>query len=182
VRKRLQNCAISVPPSPLFKAVRGHMMLARRFSVAAAPGVTPSSVISFISSQWPDHPVPGISCHEVSSSHCVLSHTVPPSAIRPGGYISGPTQFALVDIGMWASVFGLKGLEPMALTSELSIRYTRPAVGTTLWTRIDVESAGGRSVVMSGRVWTDDAKRPTAVAQGTYVMPRKGSSASASAS
>lgn len=42
---------------------------------------------------------------------------------RIGGYISGPTQFALADVAMWIAVFGAKGFNEMAMTSELSIRY-----------------------------------------------------------
>lgn len=77
---------------------------------------------------------------------------------------------------MWYGCFGAVGLEAMALTSELSIRFVRPAVataGATLWARVDLDSVGSRSVVMSAVAWTDDADRPTAVAQGTYVLPRR---------
>ena len=60
----------------------------------------------------------------------------------------------------------------MALTSELSIRYLRPAIGETLWARATLDKAGRRNVVGTVRVWTDDRPdKPTATAQGTYAMP-----------
>jgi acyl-coenzyme A thioesterase PaaI-like protein len=60
----------------------------------------------------------------------------------------------------------------MALTSELSIRYLRPAQGEVLWARATLEAAGRRNVVGSVRVWCDDREaKPTATAQGTYVLP-----------
>lgn len=92
---------------------------------------------------------------------------------RPGGFISGPTQFALADAVLWYLTFGaINRIEPMALTSELSIRYLRPAVGTVLWARGTLEAAGKRNVVGTVRIWTDDNEhKPTATAQGTYVLP-----------
>ena len=60
----------------------------------------------------------------------------------------------------------------MALTSELSIRYLRPAVGETLWAMASLDKAGRRNVVGTVRVWTDDrSDKPTATAQGTYALP-----------
>ena len=60
----------------------------------------------------------------------------------------------------------------MALTSELSIRFLRPCIGTTLWARATIDAAGRRNVVGTVRIWTDDNEaKPCATAQGTYVMP-----------
>ena len=140
---------------------------------AAAPGVDADSIIAFLRKEWPqaDPFQSSIVVHEVSARHVVVSQQVGPSSIRPGGYISGPQQFAIADMCMWFAVFGARGFCAMALTSELSIRFTRPALGTTLWARVDVNSAGRRSVASTATVWTDDEARPTAVAQGTYVLP-----------
>ena len=92
--------------------------------------------------------------------------------IRPGGFIAGPTQFAVVDAALWFLVFGALGrIEPMALTSELSIRYLRPAIGPMLYARADLAAISRRSVVGTVTVWTADPDRPTAVAQGTYALP-----------
>jgi len=60
----------------------------------------------------------------------------------------------------------------MALTSELSIRFLRPAQGSMLWARATLDSAGRRNVVGTVRVWVDDREdRAVSVAQGTYVLP-----------
>jgi uncharacterized protein (TIGR00369 family) len=94
-------------------------------------------------------------------------------SLRPGGFISGPTQFGLADSALWFMAFNAIGrIELMALTSELSIRYLRPAVGQILWATATLDSAGRRNVVGTVRLWVDDRRdRPTAVAQGTYVLP-----------
>ena len=98
-----------------------------------------------------------------------------PSAddIRAGGFISGPTQFALADAALWYLAFGALGrVELMALTSELSIRYLRPAHGSVLWAKATLEAAGRRNVVGTVHVWCDDrVDKPTATAQGTYALP-----------
>jgi acyl-coenzyme A thioesterase PaaI-like protein len=116
-----------------------------------------------------------------STNECVelgpgwaLARVVPTEAnIRPGGFISGPTQFAIADGVLWYAVFAAIGrIEPMALTSELSIRYLRPCVGATLWGRATIDRAGRRSIVGTVRVWTDDNEAtPCSVAQGSYALP-----------
>jgi acyl-coenzyme A thioesterase PaaI-like protein len=87
--------------------------------------------------------------------------------------VSGPTQFGLADAALWYLVFGaIDAIEPMALTSELSIRYLRPAQGAVLWARADLEARSRRSVVGTVRVWVDDrSDRVVSVAQGTYALP-----------
>jgi uncharacterized protein (TIGR00369 family) len=112
-------------------------------------------------------------CVEIGPTHAIAAVTPGVGDIRPGGYISGPTQFGLADAALWYLVFGaIDRIEPMALTSELSIRYLRPAVGTTLWARATLAKAGRRNVVGSVSVWTDDDEaRPCAIAQGTYALP-----------
>ena len=60
----------------------------------------------------------------------------------------------------------------MTLTSEMSIRFLRPARGEVIRARALIHTLAGRNVVGSGEAWTDDPDKPVAVAQGTYVRPR----------
>jgi acyl-coenzyme A thioesterase PaaI-like protein len=112
-------------------------------------------------------------CIELGPGWALARKVAGADDIRPGGFISGPTQFGIADAVLWYCVFAAIGrVEPMALTSELSIRFLRPCIGTTLWARGTVEAAGRRNVVGSVRIWTDDNDaKPSAVAQGTYVLP-----------
>ena len=132
---------------------------------------TPEQVNAMVAAQFP-----GIRnrCDALGPDWAVARREVAPADIRPGGYISGPAQFALADVAMWFLSFAVIGrIEPMALTSELSIRFLRPAQGKRIWARADLATATRRSVVGSVSVWMDDhSDRPTAVAQGTYVLPR----------
>lgn len=132
---------------------------------------TPDGVNRMLDEAFPGT---GNTCVEVGTAHALASRPIEPAFLRPGGFVSGPTQFGLADAALWYLVFGAIGrVEPMALTSELSVRFLRPAQGSVLWARATLESAGRRSIVGSVRVWCDDAQdRPTSVAQGTYVLPR----------
>lgn len=112
-------------------------------------------------------------CVEIGPTFAIVEYAPTPQNIRPGGFISGPTQFAVSDSALWFATWAAIGrIEPMALTSELSIRYLRPAVGDVLYCRAEIESAGRRSVVGTCHVWVDDRPhKPTATAQGTYFLP-----------
>jgi len=115
-----------------------------------------------------------IDCVEVGATHAVARTTATAESIRPGGYISGPTQLGLADAALWYLVFGVtERIEPMAVTSELSIRFVRPALGEVLWARATLDSISRHTMVGSVRVWVDDrADRPSSIAQGTYALPR----------
>jgi uncharacterized protein (TIGR00369 family) len=114
----------------------------------------------------------GVRCVEVGEARAVASMVPRQTDLRPGGFISGPTQFAIADSAFWFLVSGALGrVEPMALTSELSIRFLRPAVGDEIFAEATLDRLGRRAVVATVRAWTDDPTRPCAVAQGTYTLP-----------
>ncbi len=111
-------------------------------------------------------------CHEVGPGWASARITADPARLRPGGIVSGPTVFGLVDAALWYALFTACGIEPMALTSELSIRYLRPARGPVVVARAELDHVGRRSVIGTVRVWDEpDPATVVAVAQGTYVRP-----------
>jgi len=131
--------------------------------------VTADEINAYLAGAFPGT---GNECAEVGPTWAVGRYAVEPDRLRPGGFISGPTQFGLADAVLWYALFGAVGIEPMALTSELSIRYLRPAAGAVLWARADLHAAGRRNVVGSVKLWVDDASdRVVSVAQGAYVRP-----------
>lgn len=131
---------------------------------------TPESINEMLSRAFPGA---GSGCAEIGAGYAVAKRIVTPDQIRPGGSVSGPAQFGIADGALWYLVFAAIGrVEPMALTSELSIRFLRPAIGEVLWAKATLESAGRRNVVGTVRVWVDDREhKPTAVGQGTYALP-----------
>lgn len=120
-----------------------------------------------------EFPGSGSYCVELGERHAVAAYDVVPRDIRPGGFVSGPCQFAVIDAALWFLAFvGLGRIEPMAMTSELSIRYLRPAQGDRLFCRAELESVSRRSVVGTAHMWCDDrTDKITSTAQGTYAIP-----------
>ena len=63
-------------------------------------------------------------------------------------------------------------MEEMSVTSELSIRYLRPAVGHRLFARAQLESRSRRSFAGTVALWCDEEQtRKVSVGQGTYALP-----------
>jgi acyl-coenzyme A thioesterase PaaI-like protein len=162
----------------------------RRFSLTTASSsmqrtLTPAAINCFIKERWNmDGPHPVID--ELSDRHIKVTRLPHPEAIRPGGYVCGPWLFALADVGLWYACFAVADrIEPMALTTEMSIRFLRPAIvplqdgpggrstvpSAPVHCRVDIISAGSRSVVGTATMWTDSPEKPVSVAQGTYKMP-----------
>jgi acyl-coenzyme A thioesterase PaaI-like protein len=135
---------------------------------------TPDEINTVVAELWPGG-ASGVATH-TGPTWAIAAYTPEQRLLRPGGIISGPTVFSLADCALWYALFASVGIEPMALTSELSIRYLRPARGTVLYARADIQHAGKRSVIGSVKCWMDsenaDDAKPVAVAQGTYVRPQ----------
>lgn len=131
---------------------------------------TPGDINEMIAELFPGT---GNVCVEVGDRFAVARHDVEPHELRPGGFVSGPTQFGVADAALWYLVFSAtRRIEPMALTSELSIRYLRPAQGSVVWAKATLANAGRRNVVGSVAIWCDDRhEKLTATAQGTYALP-----------
>ena len=119
------------------------------------------------------YPGASSSCIELGTDYAVAGCDVDPRMVRPGGFVSGPTQFAIVDAALWYVTFVALGrIEPMAMTSELSLRFLRPAQGSRMYCRATLEAVSRRSVVATAHVWCDDrTDKITATAQGTYAIP-----------
>lgn len=136
----------------------------------AAPGVDPASIEAYVAQMWPAA-AGSTEVLEISGDHATVRRVVDPASLRPGAMVSGPTQFSIADTALWYACFGAIGLEAMAVTSEMSIRFLRPCVGETLHATATLDSVGRRTIVGSIGIWTDDPSRPSAIAQGSYVRP-----------
>ncbi len=133
--------------------------------------VSVDKINQMLSELWDVAPV---TCLEVSETHAVAASTDIEKDIRPGGSISGPAQFAIADSAIWFLVSGALGrIEPMSVTTELSIRYLRPALGEQLVAEAVLDKMGRSTVVATVRVWTTDKEKPCAVAQGSYFIPKE---------
>ena len=91
--------------------------------------VTPAEVDRLVAAGFPAAYASGYRCEEMGEGWAIARWTYDPATLRPGGYISGPTLFGLADLAFWFATFTVLGPAPMAVTSDLSIAFLRPALG-----------------------------------------------------
>jgi uncharacterized protein (TIGR00369 family) len=135
----------------------------------APSGVTVDEINAFLAEQFDGV---GNQCEAVGNRWAIARMDTSRTALRPGGIVSGPTVFGVCDAALYYACFTVLGIVPMALTSEMSIRFLRPARGAVLRARAELHHAGRRSLIGSVIAWTDDVDKPVAAAQGTYVAPQ----------
>jgi uncharacterized protein (TIGR00369 family) len=134
--------------------------------------LTPEEVNAFVAEEYPSSHADGTRCVELGEGMAVVRWPFDQSTLRPGGYISGPRMFGLADSALWFATFTVIGLEAMAVTSEMSIRFLRPAKSGDLLARANLNSVSTRRLVGTVELWVDDAPdRLVAVAQGSYARP-----------
>lgn len=114
----------------------------------------------------------GFRCEDFGDRWATARWSYRPDGLRPGGYIPGPTLFGLADLALWFACFTVLGLEPMAVTSDLSINFLRPALGGDVLARADLLKVGRTSIYGQVNLWMDGApERLVAQAHGSYVPP-----------
>ena len=134
--------------------------------------LTPGEVNAFVAEVYPSSHADGTRCVELGKGMAVVEWPFDESTLRPGGYISGPRMFGLADSALWFATFTVIGLEAMAVTSEMSIRFLRPARNGNLLARANLNSVSTRRLVGTVELWVDGAPdRLVAVAQGSYARP-----------
>lgn len=112
----------------------------------------------------------GFRCESVTEGSAAARWTHDPSALRPGGLISGPTQFTAADLALWYLSFTIVGLQPMAVTSDLSISFLRPASGGDLLAKAHLLRAGRTRITARVDLWVDGDDRLVGHATGSYAV------------
>lgn len=136
------------------------------------PSLTPEAVDEFISESFPSAYRESLRCVDIGDGFAVARWTYDDTELRPGGYISGPRLFGVADMAFWMSTFTINGLEAMAVTAEMSIRFLRPARHGNVIARADIDSVSRRRIVATVRVWIEGRDdEPVAMAQGAYARP-----------
>jgi uncharacterized protein (TIGR00369 family) len=132
---------------------------------------TPDAINEFFAREFPSAYAGGYRCVETGPGFVVSRWRYDPATLRPGGFISGPTQFSLADTALWFLTFTVLGLAPMAVTSELTITFLRPAVGGDLLARADLLRAGKAKIAGTVRLWVDGAPdKPVSHVVGSYMQ------------
>jgi len=108
---------------------------------------------------------------EVRANFALVRRRYSDAYTRPGGYISGPTQMALVDLAVWVAVFTRAGISPMAVTWELKINFLRPAIGKDLLAAATLHKFGRLSYASVDLYLDGEPGRLVSHATATYAVP-----------
>lgn len=110
---------------------------------------------------------------EVGENYARLRQPVDDGNRRPGGYINGPTQMALADSAAYIAVFTRIGITPMALTSNLSINFLRPCIGTAVIAEAHLLKIGRTLAVISVDIRAEGSEKRSAHAVVNYTLPQE---------
>lgn len=101
----------------------------------------------------------------------VIRQEIGQENIRPGGYVSGPTQMALADAVAYMAVFTKLGIVPMAVTSNLSMNFLRPCVGEAIVAEGRIMKIGRTLAVIETEVRAEGSDKISSHAIVTYSLP-----------
>lgn len=138
---------------------------------AQRESLTPEVIDDFLARVYPATAAQGYRCAGVGEGYAVAAWRHDGGALRPGGLISGPVQFAAADLALWFLSFTRLGLEAMAVTADMHIAFLRPARGGDLFARAELLRAGKTRITGSVHLWVGEAReRPVAHATGSYAV------------
>ncbi|WP_444452295.1 PaaI family thioesterase [Rhodobacter capsulatus] len=104
----------------------------------------------------------------------VIRLKVDESHLRPGGTVSGPTMFALADVGIYLAILARIGPVALAVTTNATIDFLRkPLAGVDLMARVRVLKLGRSLAVGECLIFSEGQGEPVARASMTYAIPPK---------
>ena len=112
----------------------------------------------------------------ISPGAVTVAMTTTDSNLRPGGTVSGPTLFALADLGGYACALSHIGRQALTVTPNLNINFMRKAEAGRLLAHCRILKLGKRLMVFDCDIRQaadgDDTEGGSiAHATGTYAIP-----------
>lgn len=92
--------------------------------------------------------------------------------LRPGGTVSGPSMFALADVGIYLAILARIGPVALAVTTNASIDFLRkPEAGRDLLAEVRLLKLGRLLAVGEALIFSEGQAAPVARASMTYAIP-----------
>lgn len=94
--------------------------------------------------------------------------------LRPGGTVSGPSMFALADVGMYLAILARLGPVALAVTTNCAIDFMRkPAADADMICKTRLLKLGRVLAVGDAMLYSEGQEAPVARASLTYSIPPK---------
>lgn len=108
----------------------------------------------------------------VTDTNLMVRLRVTEDHLRPGGTVSGPSMFALADVGMYLAILARLGPVALAVTTNCSIDFMRkPAAGVDLLAHTRILKLGRSLAVGDVMIFSEGTDVPVARASLTYAIP-----------
>lgn len=92
--------------------------------------------------------------------------------VRPGGTLSGPSMFALADVGVYLAILAMIGPEALTVTTNASLDFMRkPAPDSDLIAKVRLLKLGRVLAVGDVLIFSGGQEDPVARASLTYSIP-----------
>ena len=139
------------------------------------PVMTAEELNIFIAEVYPQilEQFPGHDVLKVEPGRVVVQMNTDERHIRAGGTVSGPTLFALADMGGYSCVLSHIGKEALAVTTNLNINFMRKADPGPLEAHCTILKLGKRLMVFEASIFEAGESDVIAHATGTYAIPPK---------
>ena len=144
--------------------------------VYSPPVMSAAELKDYIAEVYPQilEQFPGHQVLVIEPGHVVVRMETDERHIRAGGTVSGPTLFALADMGGYACVLSHIGREALAVTTNLNINFVRKADPGPLDAHCKILNLGKRLMVFETSICVKgNGGDVIAHATGTYAIPPK---------
>ena len=137
------------------------------------PIMTPEALNRFLEADFPQLHTDGKVFEVMTVGPGTITMRLMPNArhLRPGGTISGPTLFALADVGAWCAVLAHIGPVALAVTTNLNINFLRKPEPGPLSCTCRILKLGKRLAVVEASIFGADNADLVAHATATYSIP-----------
>ncbi len=139
------------------------------------PVLNAAETMAYIQQEYPQifETYPGFEIASVEPGIATVRMDTDERHIRAGGTVSGPTLFALADMGGYACVLSHAGREALAVTTNLNLNFMRKASPGPIVAACRILKHGKRLMVFDCTITSEVSDGIIAHATGTYAIPPK---------
>lgn len=152
---------------------------ARRRASAARPkaprvaAMTAAEVQAYVEAEFPQviEEMGALVVEEADAWHARIRLPISRRHLRPGGTVSGPTQFFLADVAAFIAVLVVIGPIGLSVTTSATINFLRKPDPADLIAETRILKRGKRLVVVDCILRSEGVMEPVAHAVLTYSIP-----------